>query len=262
MLAGTRVIDPIWVKAVLKTLVLPPTGLLLLSLIGLCVWRRFPRGGRLLTWSGVLLLWLLSMPVVATFLVRSLDTTPPLDLVRAQDAKALVILGGGTRRNAAEYGGDTLATLTLERVRYGAWVARATHLPILVTGGIVFGGAPEAKLMREVLEREYGLQVRWAEDRSRNTHENALRTAEILRAAGIERVVLVAHSFDIPRAKAEFAAAGIEIVPAPTGIPATGPDNFLDYLPSISGLHTSYYAVYEILGNLVLWVTRASQQYV
>ena len=219
MLAGARVIDPIWVKAVLKTLILPPTGLLLLSLIGLCVWRRFPRGGRLLAWSGVLLLWVLSMPVVATFLVRSLDTTPPLDIVRAQDAKALIILGGGTRRNAAEYGGDTLATLTLERVRYGAWVARATHLPILVTGGIVFGGDSEAKLMREVLEREYGLQVRWTEDRSRNTHENALRTAEILRAAGIGRVVLVAHSFDIPRARAEFAAAGIEIIPAPTGIP-------------------------------------------
>ena len=251
-------IDPIWVKAVLKTLILPPTGPLLLSLVGLGAWRRFPRGGRVLVWSGLLLLWVLSLPVVAAFLVRSLDTSPPLDIVRAQDAKALVILGGGTRRNAAEYGGDTLATLTLERVRYGARVARDTHLPILVTGGVVLGGAPEARLMREVLEREYGLQVRWAEDRSRNTHENAQRTAEILRAAGIDRVVLVAHSFDIPRAKAEFAAAGIEIIPAPTGIPATGPDTFLDYLPSMNGLHTSYYAVYEILANLVRWITPAS----
>jgi uncharacterized SAM-binding protein YcdF (DUF218 family) len=203
------------------------------------------------------MLWVLAMPVVAAFLVRSLDASPPLDTAQASGAKALVILGGGVRRNAAEYGGDTLATLTLERVRYGARVARAIHLPILVTGGVVLGGEPEARLMRAVLEREYGLDVRWSEERSRNTHENALRSAEILRAAGIERVVLVAHSFDIPRAKAEFAAAGIEIIAAPTGIPAAGPDTFLDYLPSIGGLHTSYYAVYEILANLVRWVTRA-----
>ncbi len=250
-------IDPIWIKAVLKTLVLPPTGPLLLSLAGLGAWRRFPSAGRVLAWAGVLLLWVLSMPVVAAFLVRSLDTSPPFDIAQASGAKALVILGGGVRRNAAEYGGDTLATLTLERVRYGARVARATHLPILVTGGVVLGGEPEGKLMRAVLEREYGLDVRWTEERSRNTHENALRSAEILRAAGIERVVLVAHSFDIPRVKAEFAAAGIEIIPAPTGIPASGPDTFLDYLPSIAGLHTSYYAVYEILANLVRWVTRA-----
>ncbi|MEO8739666.1 MAG: YdcF family protein [Casimicrobiaceae bacterium] len=251
-------IDPTWVKAVLKTLVLPPTGPLLLALVGLGVWRRFPRGAHVLAWTGVLLLWVLSMPVVAAFLVRSLDTSPPLEMARAAEAKALVILGGGVRRNAAEYGGDTLATLTLERVRYGARVARATHLPILVTGGTVLAGEPEAKLMREVLEREYGLQVRWAEDRSRNTHENALRSAEILRAAGIERVVLVAHSFDIPRAKAEFAAAGIEIIAAPTGIPATGSDTFLDYLPGIGGLHTSYYAIYEILANLVRLIRPAS----
>ena len=53
---------------------------------------------------------------------------------------AIVILGGGVRRHAAEYGGDTLGQLTLERVRYGARVARLTGLPVLVSGGSVFGG--------------------------------------------------------------------------------------------------------------------------
>ena len=54
----------------------------------------------------------------------------------AADAEAIVILGGGTRRNAPEYGGDTLGRLTLERVRYGAQVAKLTALPVLVTGGV------------------------------------------------------------------------------------------------------------------------------
>src|SRR5690606_27141357 len=122
--SGARVIDWIWVKAVLKALVLPPTGPLLLAVLGLALLARRPRAGRVLAAAGVGLLLVLSLPIVAAALLRLLDDTPPLDLAQARSAQALVILGGGTRRNAAEYGGDTLGRLTLERVRYGARVAR------------------------------------------------------------------------------------------------------------------------------------------
>ena len=243
--------DPIWLKAFLKALVLPPTGLLLLAAVGLGLRRRFPRGGVALAWTGVLALLALSMPAVAAFLLRTLDSSPPIDIERAEGAQAVVILGGGTRRDAPEYGGDTLGQLTLERVRYGARVARLTGLPILVSGGSVLGGEPEAKLMRESLQGEFGIGVRWIEDYSRTTHENALRSSEILRAAGISRVVLVAHSFDMPRATAEFAAVGITCVPAPTGIASREPIAAIDFVPSISGLQGSYYALYEILANFV-----------
>jgi len=53
------------------------------------------------------------------------------------------------------------------------------------------------------------------------------------------------------RATAEFAAAGIETIPAPTRIPAEGSYSVLDLLPSISGLQQSYWATYEILANVV-----------
>jgi uncharacterized SAM-binding protein YcdF (DUF218 family) len=165
-----------------------------------------------------------------------------------------VIVGGGVRRHAAEYGGDTLGHLTLERVRYGARVARASGLPVLVTGGSVFGGEPEAKLMQAALEREFDVPVRWAETRSRNTHENAVRSAEILRAEHIGRIVLVAHSFDMRRAKAEFAAQGIEAIPAPTGIPHGELDTPLDALPSMAALQGSYFALYEISANVARWL--------
>ena len=250
-------IDPIWLKAVAKTLVLPPTGLLLLALAGLSMRRRFPRTGSFAAWTGVLALLLLSIPTVAGFLVRSLDVSPVFDPAQASSAQAIVVLGGGTRRNAPEYGGDTLGELTLERVRYGAAVARMTGLPILVSGGSVLGGEPEAKLMREALEREFGIRVRWVEQRSRTTHENALRSAEILRAAGVQHVVLVAHSFDMPRARAEFAAAGIVTFPAPTGIPSSDHGTLPDYLPSMAGLRASYYAIYEICANWVRWMSGA-----
>jgi uncharacterized SAM-binding protein YcdF (DUF218 family) len=204
-----------------------------------------------MAWGGVLLLFVLSMPAVSGALLRGLETAPPFDIAHAADARAIVIIGGGKRRHAAEYGGDTLGELTLERVRYGAVVARLTHLPILVSGGSVYGGETEAKLMQEALEREFGQQVQWLEARSRTTHENALRSAEILHAAGIRRVILVAHNFDMRRASAEFTDAQIETIPAPTGGSVEHPDSLLDFLPSMSGLRGSYYALYEISANIV-----------
>ena len=244
-------IDPLWLKALIKVLVLPPTGLLLISVLGLALWTRSPRVGRSLAATGVLALLVLSVPVVADYLSQFVDTSAPLELAKARDAQAVVILGGGVRRNAAEYGGETLAPLTLERVRYGARVARLTGLPVLVSGGSRYESAPEAVLMKASLEDEFNVPVRWVEARSSTTHENAVFSARILRKAGVHEVILVAHGFDMRRATAEFAGAGIATVPAPTGKRSGTHDNVLDYLPSISGLLGSYYATYEILANLV-----------
>jgi uncharacterized SAM-binding protein YcdF (DUF218 family) len=248
---ASQVIDPIWVKAVLKALVLlrpvRPAGI-----AGLALWRRSPRrcGPGV---DGVLSLLLLSLPAVRFLLIRSLDIATPFDRSRAAQA-TIVILGGGTRRGARLRWGYA-RDMTLERVRYGARIARLTGLPVLVTGGSTYGGATEAELMQEALQHEFDVPVRWAENRSRTTHENAQYSAAVLRAAGIGRVVLVAHAFDMRRATAEFAAAGIATVPAATGIPSRGPARVLDYVPGISGLQGSYYALYEILGNAVRVVT-------
>jgi len=236
--------------------VLPPAGPLLVAAVGLMLYRRKPVLARALTTLGVCTLLLLSLPAVGSFLLLLVDKSPPLDLGSAKTAQAIVILGGGVRRNAAEYGGDTLGRLTLERVRYGARVARLTGLPVLVTGGIVLGGDPEAEIMREVLENEYGIRPQWVEARSRTTHENAVFSAALLRNAGVERVLLVAHGFDMPRATAEFSQESIATIRAPTGIVNL---NYtpLDFLPSVAGLQDSYYALYEMLANAVLRVRTA-----
>jgi uncharacterized SAM-binding protein YcdF (DUF218 family) len=236
-------------KQIIKLLVLPPAGPLLLALAGLAIALRRPRAGWRLATAGVVLLTLLSLPAVGALLVRLLDDTPPFDLARARDAQAIVILAGGARRYAPEYGGPNLGTVTLERVRYGARLARATGLPVLVSGGSVEGAPPEALLMRNALVHEYGVPVRWAETRSRNTHENALRSTELLRASGVSRVILVGHSFDFPRARNEFLAAGMQVIAAPIGIPPRRPTDVADFIPSARGLQRSYYALYEILAN-------------
>src|SRR5688572_14446130 len=179
------------VRKVLTALVLPPTGPLLAALLGLILLDRRPRLGRALVWLGVLLLILLSLPLVSHQLLRGLNPPPTLELSRARDAQAIVILGGGVRP-APEFGGETLSRLSLERVRYGARLARSTKLPVLVSGGTVFGGAAEAPLMKRALEGEFSVAVRWSEERSRDTRSNALESAAVLLPSGVKRIVLVA----------------------------------------------------------------------
>ena len=243
--------DLFLVKKVLTALVLPPTSPLILAFLGLMLLKARPMLGRGLAWLGILALLVFSLPFVSHILLGLLDGSSPLDFAKASDAQAIVILGGGVRRNALEYGGDTLGRLTLERVRYGALVARKTRLPVLVTGGAVYGAVSEATLMAQSLEQEFNVKVRWAEGTSRNTHENAVRSAEILLASGIRHVILVAHGFDMRRAKAEFAAAGIEVTAAPTHIPSRTSGGLLELVPSVSSLQDSYYALYELLANAV-----------
>ena len=190
----------LWRK-VLAALVLPPVGPLALAIVGALLLGRRPRLGRALVWTGLGLLVALSTWAVANGLLRLVNDGPPVTLTEARSAQAIVILGGGVRRNAPEYGGDTVGRLTLDRVRYGALVARATGLPVLVTGGAAGDSRAEADVMRETLEREFGVPVRWTEDRSRNTHENAQFTAARLeqegRQAGGPRRARVRHA---PRA--------------------------------------------------------------
>jgi uncharacterized SAM-binding protein YcdF (DUF218 family) len=242
------------VRKLLTALLLPPTGPLLVALFGYLLTRkRHPRAGRVLIWAGLLSLFLLSLPLVSWRLQGALQNSPPLDYGIARQAQAIVILGGGSRRDALEYGGDTLSAFSLERARYGAWVARRTELPVLVSGGVVFNGAPEATLMRNALQDELGVKVRWTEETSRNTHENAEHSAALLRAEGIEKIILVTHGFHMRRAQAEFSAAGFEVIAAPTRIhnpeAEMGPW-ILWLLPDAGALRDSSYALREGLGDL------------
>jgi len=108
--------------------------------------------------------------------------------------------------------------------------------------------------MREVLEREYAVSVRWVESESRNTYENAVLSAKLLRRDGISRVLVVCHGVDTRRARREFSAAGLEVIPAATQIPSLTIDSPIQFLPSMSALHDSYWALYEFLGNVVSWL--------
>jgi uncharacterized SAM-binding protein YcdF (DUF218 family) len=71
--------------------------------------------------------------------------------------------------------------------------------------------------MRELLRRGGVPEDRiWTEERSVDTHQNAMYAAEILRAHSIDRVALVVDARSMPRAAACLRKQGIQVTPAPS----------------------------------------------
>jgi uncharacterized SAM-binding protein YcdF (DUF218 family) len=241
---------PLPVRYLLKGLVLPPGGLILIGVAGLLTARRRPRLGFALCAVSILALWALATPFVADAIARAAERYPAFDpehLTPAQSrAQAIVILGGGIRSHAPEYGGDAPSLPTLQRLIEGAKVARVTGLPILVSAS-----PREAAAMRRFLEEDLHTPVRWIEAASGDTHENAVFSARILAAAAVRRIILVTSSTHMARSMAEFAATGLEPSAAPAEMLTHDTDGFRDFVPSVASLSRVYAVFYEWGGEVV-----------
>ena len=236
-------------KVLARTLVLPPFGPLILAVLGaVLIGLHRRRAG----WSCLIIglgsLWMLSTPLVAEELTRLTQVYPAFDPAKPTNAQAIVILGGGDGRfPAPEYAGQPAASLDLlERLNYGAWLSRVTHLPILVTSD--FANTWE---MVASLNRDFQVAPRWVDQRSRDTFANARNSAPMLRAAGVHSILLVTSSSHMLRAMREFLATGLQVTAAP--IHVLGPRRYdaLDFMPSAEAMLYSNRAVYELLGERV-----------
>jgi uncharacterized SAM-binding protein YcdF (DUF218 family) len=238
-------------KPLLVVLLLPPVNLVFAVLAGLALLRIWPRFARWLIGVAALVLLVLAMPAVAGSLLyaleRNLPTTPPA----GKPPGAIVILGGDVSHTDSTEQGVTVGHLTLERLLAGAALQRKTRLPVLVSGGVVGDDPPPiAELMRDSLMQDFQIPVRWTEDRSRDTWENARESAAILRGAGIDSVYLVTNAWHERRALMAFAATGIAVTAAPTP-PDRRPDLLLSgFLPHARSWEESYFALHEWLGGL------------
>jgi uncharacterized SAM-binding protein YcdF (DUF218 family) len=231
-------------------LLLPPSGLLILALAALLALRRWPRACTAIVGLSIAGVLALSLPVVAFALMRLIEP-PPLDETALGSAQAIVILGGGRNRNAPEWGGITVNAFTLQRLRYGARLARSTSLPVMVSGGALDGAGPaEGDLMRAALRDEFGVDARWNDNASRNTRENAVFCRRILRPLGIRRIVLVTDGWHGARARGEFERNGFAVIMAPTGLVGTRPFTLYQLVPNVESLRYAHIALRELAGGL------------
>jgi uncharacterized SAM-binding protein YcdF (DUF218 family) len=221
-----------FIKKVLEAFLLPPFGPYLAMMIGALLVTRARIAGRVLFIGGAVLALVLSLPIVADYSQWWFEVDHPVLQEIPVGAQAIVVLGGGRRLGAAEWGGETVSEATLERVRYAAWLAKLSHLPILVTGGMPDGGRhPEAFWMAQVLKQDYGITVRWQEGQSLDTGESASMSHVLLAGEQINSIVLVTDVIQMPRALELFADAGFKPVAAPVGFAAHNDFHWQSFLP-------------------------------
>jgi uncharacterized SAM-binding protein YcdF (DUF218 family) len=173
-------------------------------------------------------------------------------------AQAIVVLGGNTlggRRNWFEPYDSKTAIL---RTDTAARLYDAGRAPlIIVSGAALDGGRSEATVMASALERD-GVPAAAIvqENHSLTTHQNAVYTAQILRARGIRSFLLVTSALHMPRAMASFQRQGLTPIAAASPPQIVVPDepDFSFWLPDLRTLNASRSIVKEYLGMLVYWI--------
>lgn len=239
------------VRNAIASLMIPPGVIVLLGLVGVALLRRRPRLGRLVLVFSLVSLYALSISLVADRLLQALEPVPA-DPLKATGAQAIVVLGGGVHYGAPEYGGHTVISSTLVRLRYAARLYRATGKPVLVTGGDPSEtGITEATAMKSTLNEDFGVPVRWLESRSHTTLENARFSHEILERENIRSVYLVTQAWHMPRSQLAFEHAGFAVIPAATEYAISQPIALRHFIPDAKALRNSGRFFHEILG--IVW---------
>jgi uncharacterized SAM-binding protein YcdF (DUF218 family) len=237
----------------LSLLVYPLTQALLLLLAALML-RRFVRLATGCLLLATAWLYLCSTAWFADLLMGQLeDGFRPKALSVIPQADAIVLLGGATRGDA-HLGGLGDLNQQADRIVHALQLFRAGKAPlILLSGGAGPDSRPEAELMYEHLEL-MGVSPRsmLRERESRDTRENALYSATLLRGKGVRSILLVTSGFHMRRAVPLFEAQGFQVIPAPTDFQRlVGKAVLPRWLPTADDLVRTTYAVREFVGYQV-----------
>lgn len=202
-----------------------PVGLVTVLLVVALVLIRRPR------WNGTVIALTLALVLisgnrwVAVSLTRSLEWRylPP---EQVPTGEVIVVLGGGT--HGADFPRATVEVNgAADRILYAMRLYQQGVAPyLLLSGGYIewLNDNPisPAEDMAEIMTT-FGIPEEniWLQPNSRNTHEDALFCAEILRERGIDRVLLVTSAQHMPRSVALFEKQGLEVIPLPTDYTVT-----------------------------------------
>ncbi|MFI8482464.1 YdcF family protein [Pseudomonas sp. NPDC078700] len=243
-------------RFLIKQLCMPPGVLFILLILAWWLRKRAPRIATGCFLCGAGGLYVMSLPVAVEWVAQQVETEPALSAAQvgqlAQTADAIVVLGAGRDQGDAAWGEDQPSALAIERLRYASRLAKASGLPVLITGGLHFGQPPsEAAMMAKVLAEDFSVATRWQESQSRTTWENALFSRQILEPERINRVVLVTQAFHMARSRWSFEQVGFQVVSAPVGSLASQdarPDG--GWLPDGKAFMRSVWLINEVIGRV------------
>lgn len=226
----------------------PPAILIVLSLLGTIFALKWPRTGIGIALASNICLFASATTALSSYINHQLElmVSETADFSQAQ---AIVVLGADIESGEGD-SPDWLGPLSLKRILFAVDAYRRLNLPVAVSGGPIGDAKPSLAAMLKSTLENFNVPVKWTEDRSRNTFENALYTTAILRNQNITTVVLVTQSRDLPRAIWSFEQAGLHAIPWHAPRTPIEAEKIADFLPNTAALQASFYGFHELLGGL------------
>lgn len=243
----------LYVAARLLDIVLAPSTLLLLICVAglaLSYWHKHGWGTRLLA-IGVGGYVAIALFPIGTWLLRPLEDRFPPPLPLPEKVDGIISLGGAFNLGLTQSRGRPALNDSAARMTdFAALARRYPHVLLVFAGGngeLIAGPITEAEVAR-VFYSELGIDPRRIqfENRSRNTHENAVEAFRLVHPKPRQRWLLVTTAADLPRAVGAFRTAGWNVIPVPADYhtPVSG-----GWMPGlIRGLRNTDWAVHEWIG--------------
>lgn len=238
----------------------PSNLVLLIFVVGTALlWTRRLRLARGLVALGTGLMVALAFVPFETLLIEPLENRFPRLTEIPADAVGLICLGGAVNKIISVERDQTTLSGAAERLTYFVALARRNpELRLVFTGG---GGSLRRPELTEVpvvkrLFSEIGFDSGRVvyEGRSRNTHENAIFTYDLVKPAPDERWVLITSAAHMPRSVGVFRAAGWNVIPYPVDYNLDPSRPFLLWHGAGQGLSTLTSGLREWVGLIAYYL--------
>lgn len=252
---------PYSLTKILPLLLMPVPVSLLLGLLALILFTRKRHRQAIASLLAAFgLLWAASLPPVAAMLLWTLQRQYPpvaLDSIPASDC---IIVLGGVLGDAAFPRVEIELSEGIDRVYQAAKLYRSGRARSMI---VAAGNQPWAREQQSEAHLIRGLLVEWGVPReairldpsSRNTRENAVNAAKLMREADCHSNLLVTSAWHMPRAVASFEAVGVAVFPVSVdvmGVRGQG-SIAMRWIPRADALAATSQAWMEWMG---IWVYR------
>ncbi|MEO8165680.1 MAG: YdcF family protein [Betaproteobacteria bacterium] len=221
--------------------------------------RRDTRRRLLLLNVPLLLLAIICTPAFAYLATGSLEWRYMTNDTRLINAPAIVVLGGLLKPAVESDLRFQLGDNTRLRCLTAAELYHQAPCPVVLSGGKVDPSAVGPALAQAMRDQLLLLKVKATdlilEDRSRTTYENAVESAKILKARGINRVSLITDATHLWRAERCFQAQGIDVQPIGSSYAASHLEwSIFTLVPSPGAGSAVSSVAHEWMGMLWYWI--------
>jgi uncharacterized SAM-binding protein YcdF (DUF218 family) len=250
-----------FLSKIIAPLLSPLNALIVLQASGLLLMiaRRTRAFGTAVVAACTLVLLVVAATPLSSVLLERLEQTVPKPARLPEKVDGIVLLGGAQNPRLTEVHDEPHMGPTGTMVfAFLALGRRYPEAKLVFSGGTgelnPVAALSEADVMRMVASRQ-GVDVSrlLIEDKSRNTHENAVFTKELIKPAPGGAWILVAAAAHMPRALAVFEKQGLRMIPYPTAYRTTG--DLVWQLEAVGNFDKLNALVHELIGMAVYKVT-------